>query len=98
MFEHTTIGPDDVMHMAQLSRLAVSEEEKALFARQFGDILGYMDVLAGVDVRGVEPLYSPVAHVGRPREDRAENRRERAAMLANAPEDDGEYFIVPRIV
>lgn len=40
-----TIGKEDVRHMAALSRLQISEEEQELFARQLGDILGYMDVL-----------------------------------------------------
>ena len=43
-----TIGKEDVRHMAALSRLQISEEEQELFARQLGDILGYMDVLAQI--------------------------------------------------
>ena len=93
-----TISQDDVAHMATLSRLSVSPEEQALFARQFGDILSYMDVLAQVDTSGVEPLYSPVQHISVPREDVSQNRRSREAVLANAPEGDGAYFVVPRIV
>lgn len=98
MAENKTISPEEVAHMAALSRLSVNEEEQALFARQFGDILGYMDVLAQVDTENVEPLYSPVRHAAAGREDQAVNRRARQEVLANAPEQDGEYFIVPRIV
>ncbi len=93
-----TISQADVAHMAALSRLYVSPDEQALFARQFGDILAYMDVLAEVDTTGVEPLYSPVQHEGIPREDEARHVRSREAVLANAPHGDGEYFVVPRIV
>ena len=50
-----TIGKEDVRHMAALSRLQISEEEQELFARQLGDILGYMDVLARVDTNAVNP-------------------------------------------
>ena len=57
-----------------------------------------MDVLAQVNTENVDPLYSPVQHVAEGREDRAVNRRAREEVLANAPEADGEYFIVPRIV
>ena len=69
MSENKNISQDVVAHMAQLSRLAVSDEEKALFARQFGDILAYMDVLAQVDTSAVEPLYSPVSHATPMRDD-----------------------------
>ena len=57
-----------------------------------------MDVLAQVDTSDVEPLYSPAQHPGPQREDVSARRRERSEVLANAPEADGEYFIVPRIV
>ena len=92
------ISQADVAHMSTLSRLYVSPDEQALFARQFGDILAYMDVLAEVDTTGIEPLYSPVQHEASLREDEARHLRSREAVLANAPHGDGEYFVVPRIV
>lgn len=97
MAEPNNISREEVAHMAALSRLRVSDEEQKLFARQFGDILGYMDVLSTGEHREGDPLYSPVQHVPRPRGP-AVNRRAREEVLANAPEADGEYFIVPRIV
>ncbi|HJA79752.1 Asp-tRNA(Asn)/Glu-tRNA(Gln) amidotransferase subunit GatC [uncultured Desulfovibrio sp.] len=93
-----TISQEDVAHMATLSRLDVTPDEQALFARQFGDILAYMDVLAQVDTSDIAPLYSPVQHDGIPRPDEAQRRRRREDILANAPHGDGEYFVVPRIV
>ena len=98
MSENKGIGSKEVAHMAQLSRLSVGEQEQALFARQLGDILGYMDVLAKVDTSAVEPLYSPVRHESAARQDVAAQVRTRQEVLANAPEADGEYFMVPRIV
>ena len=98
MADNKTLNLEEVSHMAALSRLSVSEEEQTLFARQMGDILAYMDVLAQVDTNDVEPLYSPAQHPGPLREDVSARRRERSEVLANAPEADGEYFIVPRIV
>ena len=62
MADNKTISLEEVAHMATLSRLSVSEEEQTLFARQMGDILAYMDVLARVDTNDVEPLYSPAQH------------------------------------
>ena len=92
------VSIEEVRHMAALSRLAVTEEEERLFARQFGNILAHMALLSSVDTEGVEPLYSPLAHAAATRPDEAANLRTRAEVLANAPETDGEYFIVPRIV
>ncbi|MDM8215009.1 Asp-tRNA(Asn)/Glu-tRNA(Gln) amidotransferase subunit GatC [Desulfovibrio piger] len=92
------ISKETVARMATLARLSVTEEEKALFARQFGDILAYMDVLSKVDTTDVEPMYSPALHAPAMREDRAERRRSREEVLQNAPERDEGLFIVPRIV
>ena len=94
MADNKTISLEEVAHMATLSRLSVSEEEQTLFARQMGDILAYMDVLARVDTKDVEPLYSPAQHPGPLRDDVSARRRERNEVLANAPEADGEYFIL----
>lgn len=87
-----------VVHMATLSRLRVTEEEQARFARQMGDIVRYMDILSHVDTAHVEPLYSPVQHSGSLRADLAVTRRQREEILANAPQADDACFIVPRIV
>ncbi len=98
MSETKTISPEVVRHMAQLSRLSVSEEEESLFAAQFADILGYMDVINDVSVDGVRPLYSPCEHDFVPREDQVCLRRTHEEILQNAPETDSSSFIVPRIV
>lgn len=49
----------DVTHIAELSKLALSEEEKAVFATQLSSVLGFVDVLAKVDTADVQPM----AHV-----------------------------------
>lgn len=94
----TPITKDDVRRMAQLARLDVDENTQGIFAQQFGDILTHMDTLSQVNTDGVEPLYSPALHTSPVRSDVAENRRPRQDVLANAPEQNGEYFVVPRIV
>ncbi|MDD2967291.1 MAG: Asp-tRNA(Asn)/Glu-tRNA(Gln) amidotransferase subunit GatC [Desulfovibrionaceae bacterium] len=93
-----SVSVADVTTMAQLARLDVPEEHKEQLARQFGDILAYMDVLSSIDTSTVEPLYSPVLHKAAPRPDIAVNTRQREAMLHNSPAQNSEYFTVPRIV
>ena len=91
--------PDElVRHMAMLSRLSLKEEEVKLFGRQFATILGYMNILAEVNTEGVEALYSCASNAGHERRDIADNIRSREEILANAPETDGECFMVPRII
>lgn len=92
------VTPEEVRHMAKLSRLYIDDDETRLFCRQFSEILEHMGVLAAVDTRGVEPCFSPVSGSSSLREDVVEKRRDRREILANAPETDGEFFIVPKII
>jgi aspartyl-tRNA(Asn)/glutamyl-tRNA(Gln) amidotransferase subunit C len=92
------ISPEQVASVARLARLSLADEELARFAGQIDDILNYMDQLGEADTENVEPLYSPVEHVSRLREDEVRRDCEREDVLGNAPEHDGSSFIVPRIV
>ena len=92
------ISPEKVARIAQLSRLDLPQDKLELFAGQVGDILDYMDKLGELDTDGVEPLYSPVAHTTVLRKDEVRKDYRREDVLSNAPEQDGQFFIVPRIV
>ncbi len=93
-----TISPERVAEIARLARLELDEDKLALFSGQFAAILGYMDTLNELDTRDVEPLYSPSMHSTVLRDDVAAKTASRADVLSNAPESDGQFFIVPKIV
>lgn len=92
------ITTEQVASIARLARLDIAPEHLERFAGQFGDILDYMDVLNGVDTTGIEPLYSPVDAATAVRPDVVDVHCTREQLLANAPESDGQFFVVPRIV
>lgn len=92
------LTPKDMAYLSRLSRLSPDEATLAKFGAQCGDILKYMDILSEIDTSGIEPLYSPVSHEKVTRPDQEERRWDRAQVLANAPESDGQFFVVPRIV
>lgn len=92
------IKPEEVAKVARLARLDLAEDKIELFAGQLDDILTYMDKLNELDTSSVEPLYSPVEHTTVLRADEVRKDYSRDEVLANAPETDGQYFIVPRIV
>ena len=89
---------DEIRHIAELARLNPDPGQLEQFARQCADIIGYVDLLGEVDTTDVEPLYSPVDHGFAFRDDRAVPRTHREQMMKNAPETDGAFFIVPKIV
>ncbi len=89
---------DEVLKVAELGRLNLSEAEVEQFTQQLGKILGYVDVLNEVDVTNVEPM-AHVADVSNVfRDDVARQSLPRGEALANAPKSDGKFFLVPQII
>ncbi len=88
----------DVRQVAKLARLNCSEKEIKEFTGQLGDILGYIDQLGQVNTEGVEPLAHslPVSNVFR--EDVVRPSLSNDQALKNAPQRDGEYFAVPKVL
>jgi len=88
----------DVAHIARLSRIAMSEEERAHFEEQLARIVDYVDQLQEVDVTDVPPTAHAITrhNVFRADEPRASLTNEQA--LANAPDEARGYFKVPAII
>ena len=98
MSKENIVTRDQVFHMAKLSRLEIPDSEADLFVSQFGDIIEHMNKLRGQDTDGIKPMFSPLENFSITRSDIAERIRTREEILSNAPETDGETFIVPKIV
>lgn len=93
-----SLTPEEFRHLCSLARLDPDPDTAALISRQCDEILAYMDQLAHVDTEGVEPLYSPTEQPTLYREDVIVRSLTRDQIMANAPESDGRFFIVPRVV
>jgi aspartyl-tRNA(Asn)/glutamyl-tRNA(Gln) amidotransferase subunit C len=92
------ISPAQVRHVARLSRLALSEDELARFGAQLESILGYVAKIDQVDVTGVEPMAHAADLKNVLREDVVEGVLPTEEVLRNAPEADGPFFKVPKVI
>jgi len=92
------ISKEQVKNIAYLARLHLDEDRVELFSKQLSQILDYMEQLSEVDTSKVKPLYSPVEHPTPYRDDEVYSEFTREDVLKNAPEEDGEHFIVPKVV
>lgn len=92
------ITREQVEHVAKLARLAVSEEEKVLFARQLSSILTYVETLNRVDTAQVEPTSHVIPMQNVMREDAVKPSLSRDEALANAPDSESGCFRVPKII
>ncbi|MCS7178197.1 MAG: Asp-tRNA(Asn)/Glu-tRNA(Gln) amidotransferase subunit GatC [Anaerolineae bacterium] len=88
---------EEVEHIANLARLALTEEEKERFRQQLSAVLEYAARLQELDTEAIPPTATvlPLRNVMRPDEPRAPAARE--DILANAPEAEEYCFKVPAI-
>jgi aspartyl-tRNA(Asn)/glutamyl-tRNA(Gln) amidotransferase subunit C len=89
------ITRDQVLHVAELARLALTDEEVERLGAQLGQILEAVGKVSELDLSDVEPTSHPldVANVWDEDEPRPSLPRELA--LANAPEAEDGFFRVP---
>lgn len=100
-----------VAHVARLSRLELTDQERARFREQLGDILAHFQNLMALDLSGEPPLgeLSPLAEEGRPaapasgptnvlRDDTVRPCLPLDEVLANAPASENGCFVVPPVI
>ena len=92
------ISADDVRKVAQLARLDLPEERIATYTGQLERILDYVAHLEQVDTEGVQPTTRAVEVVNVTREDRVEPTPVREQLLDLAPQREGDFFRVPKIL
>jgi aspartyl-tRNA(Asn)/glutamyl-tRNA(Gln) amidotransferase subunit C len=92
------IDEQQVRRVALLGRLELSDQEVRQFSTQLSAIVEYIEKLNELDTDGVEPLAHclPVHNIFR--EDVPRPSLSNDEALANAPEREGEYFKVPKIL
>ena len=93
-----SVSEADVKKIAKLARLRLSEGEVALYGTQLTKILDAMKELGAVDTKNVPPTTSVLGAVNVMREDEARTFEGREALLENAPERDGPYFKVKKVI
>lgn len=87
-----------VRTIANLARIEVPEGDLDHLAGELSHILHFVEQLSEVDTDGVQPMTS-VAEIGLPwREDVVTDGNRRDQILANAPDSDEGFFLVPKVV
>jgi aspartyl-tRNA(Asn)/glutamyl-tRNA(Gln) amidotransferase subunit C len=92
------ITPDDVRKVAKLARLDLEEAKITTYANQLERILDYVSHLESIDTEGVPPTTRAVEVVNVTRADAVEATEVREDLLNLAPQREGDFFRVPRIL
>jgi len=92
------LSEEEVRKVAKLSRLDLTETQIAEFTNQLCDILDHVAKINELDTEGVEPLAHclPVSNCFR--QDAVKESLGTEKVLANAPQRDGQFFKVPKIL
>jgi aspartyl-tRNA(Asn)/glutamyl-tRNA(Gln) amidotransferase subunit C len=92
------LSQEQVQHIAELARLALSDEELALYQEQLSAILEHFEQLRELDTEAIPPTATvlPLRNVMRADESRPPSPRE--DILANAPDADDGCFKVPAVL
>ncbi|AUS88433.1 Asp-tRNA(Asn)/Glu-tRNA(Gln) amidotransferase subunit GatC [Lysinibacillus sp. HST-98] len=89
---------EEVKHVANLARLAITEEEAEKFAEQLGKITDFAEQLNELDTTNVEPTTHVLPLVNVMREDVAVKGLDREVMMLNVKEQEDGQVKVPAIM
>lgn len=89
---------EEVRHVARLARLELAEAEQRQMTEQLNAILGYMEKLNELDTGAIEPMTHAAQITNVFRDDRRQPSLTRELALANAPDNDGANFVVPKVI
>ncbi len=84
--------------IAHLSRLYFNKNDESKMLKSLNDIIGWVDKLSEVDTSEVEPLTHMTDETNVFRNDENPKNLDREEGLKNAPQQNGEYFKVPRVL
>ena len=109
MSHEERVRAEDVRRVAELANLELSAEEETRMRRDLNAILDYVAQLSELDTAQVEPMAQVSEVLAAPgrtatekdsvlREDAVRPCLEREQVMASAPETDGVFFKVPRVI
>ncbi len=87
-----------VLRIAKLARIEVADEATDGLADELNAIMAWVEQLSEVDTEGVAPMTSVVDITLPLRSDKVETAAPRDDLLANAPNAEDGFFVVPKVV
>lgn len=93
-----SVDAETVKKVAHLARIAVDEATAERLTGELNAIIGFVEQLQEVNVAGVEPMTAVVDTAMRMREDVVTDGDCRDEVLANAPDAEDGFFLVPKVV
>lgn len=92
------LKPEEVEHVAHLSRLALTAEEREMYTTQLNQILEHFEKLQELNTDNIPPTSHILPMKNVLREDEIRESLAKDEALKNAPDTDSNYFLVPKVI
>jgi len=93
-----TIDLKTIKHISKLSRISVDDEKAKKLAGDMNSIFDFIKKLNELNTDNVEPLTSVAETTLKLRADEVKSRNIREQVLKNSPDENEDFFVVPRVV
>ena len=93
-----TIDLKTIKHISKLSRISVDDEKAEKLAGDLNSIFDFIEKLNELNTNNVEPLTSVAETTLKLRADEIKSKNIRNQILQNSPDDNEDFFVVPRVV
>ncbi|MDA9177572.1 Asp-tRNA(Asn)/Glu-tRNA(Gln) amidotransferase subunit GatC [Candidatus Pelagibacter sp.] len=93
-----TIDLKTIKHISKLSRISVDDEKAKKLAGDMNSIFDFIEKLNELDTSNVEPLTSVAETTLKLRVDEVKTGNIREQVLKNSPDENEDFFVVPRVV
>ena len=95
---HMTIDLKTIKHISKLSRISVDDKKANKLAGDLNSIFDFIEKLNELNTDNVEPLTSVAETTLKLRADEIKSKNIRDQILKNSPEENEDFFVVPRVV
>ena len=93
-----TIDLKTIKHISKLSRISVDDKKANKLAGDLNSIFDFIEKLNELNTDNVEPLTSVAETTLKLRADEVKSKNIRDQILKNSPEENEDFFVVPRVV
>ncbi|MDY0234973.1 MAG: Asp-tRNA(Asn)/Glu-tRNA(Gln) amidotransferase subunit GatC [Gudongella sp.] len=92
------ITKEDVINVANISKLKFTEDELQEFTKKFGQVIGFVEKIKEVDTRGIEPTYTINDDNGMMKDKGESQTLTKDEVLQNAHQTQYGYFKILKVV
>ena len=93
-----SIDKDTVKHISKLARISLDEKKADSLSKDLTSIIAFIEKLNSLNTDKIDPLTSIINTSLKSRNDEVKDGKIRDQILKNSPENNDEFFVVPKVI